>query len=211
MDNTIGVPSTVLTQAQVNILYEILRRFDIIAYKSDLNYSIACGTALGAVLRGGLIPWDDDADLFARSDLFYEKLPALMKNSENALIIRRYTRWSDGRGWYKIYHPAVDYPNIDLYLLEFHDNIWRPSDREISGRTKMYLNTDQIYISDRILFGPLSLPIFSYPTRFLDRYYGIKWRYANTERQANTNQKFESDRILDFRPVLPIPIMGFQI
>jgi hypothetical protein len=178
MDNTVGVPHTVLTQAQVDLLYDILARFDTAAHKSGLNYSIACGTALGAVLRGGLIPWDDDADLFVLSDHFYKQLPALVRNSEGQLIIKRYTRWSDGRGWYKVYHPAADYPSVDIYLLE-HDalsNVWRPSDPEIKGRSKLYLDTDQIFIHNRVSFGSLSLPIFSHPIRFLDRYYGAQWR-----------------------------------
>jgi lipopolysaccharide cholinephosphotransferase len=76
----VGAPPTLLNQTQVDILYEILRRFDSIAYKSGLNYSIACGTALGAVLRGGLIPWDEDGDLFARSDEFLTRLPSIVIN-----------------------------------------------------------------------------------------------------------------------------------
>lgn len=206
MDNIVGAPHSVLSQHQVNILYDILRRFDSIAYKSGLNYSIACGTALGAVLRGGLIPWDDDADLFARSDDFMTKLPIIVRNSGCQLIIKRYTRWSDGRGWYKIYHPTVDYPNVDLYLLEYNsdENVWRPSDPAILRRNRLYLNCDQMVISDRVNFGPLSLPIFSHPRRFLYRYYGPKWQYATTKEQADSAERTViPNRILDFRPALP--------
>lgn len=198
MDNSVGAPPTVLTQHQVNILYDILRRFDSIAYKSGLNYVVACGTALGAVLRGGLIPWDDDADLSARSDEFITKLPIIVRNSENQLIIKRYTRWSDGRGWYKIYHPTTDYPNVDMYLFEYNhcENVWRPSDPEINSRNDLYLDVDQILATERIAFGPLRLPIFQHPERFLDRYYGPQWRVIST----NNSQK---ELLQDFRPVLP--------
>ena len=178
MDNAVGAPHETLTQAQVDLLYDILARFDTAAHKSSLTYSIACGTALGAVLRRGLIPWDDDADLFVLSDHFYKQLPELVRNSEGQLIIKRYTRWSDGRGWYKVYHPAAEHPNVDIYLLG-HDsrtNVWRPSDPEIKRRSRLYLDNDQIFINERMRFGPLNLPIFSYPIRFLDRYYGSQWR-----------------------------------
>jgi hypothetical protein len=176
MDNSVGAAHTVLTQAQVDLLYDILARFDTAAHKSGLNYSIACGTALGAVLRGGLIPWDDDADLFVLSDHFYKQLSTLVRNSEGHVIIKPYNKWSDGRGWYKIYHPAADYPNVDIYLLSYGDGVWRPSDPEIRRRSNLYLDTDQIFIHNRVAFGPLSLPIFSHPIRFLDRYYGAQWR-----------------------------------
>jgi hypothetical protein len=198
MDNIISATHSVLSQHQVNILYDILRRFESIAYKSGLNYSIACGTALGAVLRGGLIPWDDDADLFARSDDFITKLSEIVRNAEGQLVIKRYTRWSDGRGWYKIYHPTIDYPNVDLYLLEYNadENVWRPSDPEIKGRTKLYLDPDAIVATERISFGPLRLPIFGKPQRFFDRYYGPQWRIIS----SNTPKK---EVVQDFRPSLP--------
>jgi hypothetical protein len=199
MDNSIGAPPQVLSQHQVNILYEILRRFDNIAHRSGLNYSIACGTALGAVLRGGLIPWDEDADLLARSDEFSEKLPTIVRNSTGQLIIKRYTHWSDGRGWYKIYMPTIDFPNVDMYLFEYKplENVWRPSDNEIVGRKKMYLDPDQIISRERVNFGPLRLPIFQHPERFFDRYYGPQWCSISSK----TPKK---EVIKDFRPCLPI-------
>jgi lipopolysaccharide cholinephosphotransferase len=203
MDNTIGVPHQVLTQDQVDILYEILQRFDAVAYKSGLNYSIACGTVLGAVLRGGLIPWDEDADLFVHADEFIAHLPELVRNAESSLIIKKYTRWSDGRGWYKIYHPRAPYPNVDLYLLEFSpaENVWRPSDAAIKWRRGIALDSDQVVWRDRIQFGPLHLSIFSDPIRFLDRCYGSKWRQV--AKKADVESQYITGVSTDFRPSLP--------
>ena len=207
MDNRIGVSNTQLNQSQVDILYDLLKRFEIIAQKSGLRYSIACGTALGAVLRGGLIPWDNDADIFALHDDFTTKLPIIVRNAAGHFTIEKYTRWSDGRGWYKIYHPRAPYPNIDLYLLEPYakENVWRPSDAEIRRRAQMYLTNDQIAFHERIGFGPLSLPIFSNPVAFFDRYYGPKWRFANSAAQADGKERILTtrDAFLDFRPSLP--------
>lgn len=201
---TVSAPPQGLSQPQVDLLYDILKRFDAVAYESGLNYSIACGTALGAVLRGGLIPWDDDADLFARSDEFVAKLPTIVRNASNRLIIKKYTKWSDGRGWYKIYHPRAEYPNVDLYLLEYKpaENVWRPSDPQIAIRKQLYLDTDQISMRHNASFGPLQLPIFSYPERFFDRYYGPKWRIADTKEKVNGVTSL-TNGLLDFRPCLP--------
>jgi hypothetical protein len=208
MDNSVGVPSSTLRQTEVNQLYDILQRFDAAAYEAGLKYSIACGTALGAVLRGGLIPWDTDADLIALHDQFYERLHALRAACRGQLVIQSYKKWSDGRGWYKIYaEGAPQEPNVDLYLLEYKpkENVWRPSDTQIVIRQNLYFDCDQINFTDRATFGPLRLPIFKAPYRFFDRYYGPKWRYADTKELADSPVRSltRASATLDFRPTLP--------
>lgn len=59
-------------------LFEILAFFDELCKENDLKYSLAFGTAIGAVRHEGFIPWDDDIDvLMERSD--YEKLILLFE------------------------------------------------------------------------------------------------------------------------------------
>ena len=43
--------------------FDILVKIEEIARKNNINYSIAGGTALGAVRSGKFIPWDDDIDI----------------------------------------------------------------------------------------------------------------------------------------------------
>jgi hypothetical protein len=85
-----------------------------------------------------------------------------------------------------------------MYLLEYNlrEKLWRPSDPEIKGRMKLYLDPDQIVATDRMYFGPLSLPVFPHPQRFLDRYYGSTWRTTSSK----TPKK---EVVQDFRPALP--------
>ena len=45
---------------QLEILYEL----DRVCKKNNLKYALSSGTCLGAVRHGGVIPWDDDIDVY---------------------------------------------------------------------------------------------------------------------------------------------------
>lgn len=55
------------------VLLELIKEFDRICKKYDINYVLFAGSALGAVRHHGFIPWDDDLDVaLLRED--YERL-----------------------------------------------------------------------------------------------------------------------------------------
>ena len=58
-----------------SVLLKTLIRFNEFCEKNDIKYSLAYGTALGAIRHKGFIPWDDDIDvLMMRSE--YNKFEA---------------------------------------------------------------------------------------------------------------------------------------
>lgn len=61
-------------------LLELLKFYDSFCKKHNLKYWLAGGSMIGAIREGGIIPWDDDIDVFMlRED--YEKFIELFKNN----------------------------------------------------------------------------------------------------------------------------------
>lgn len=87
----------VMRQIQLLSL-ELLRFFDLVCKKYELEYWLDYGTLLGAVRNGGFIPWDDDIDLgMIRED--YERLVEVFPKEvkkigglEDKLIISKLTQ-----------------------------------------------------------------------------------------------------------------------
>ena len=62
-----------------NIELMMLKDFNELCEKNNIEYFAISGTAIGAVRHQGFIPWDDDIDLaFLRSD--YERFVEAMKS-----------------------------------------------------------------------------------------------------------------------------------
>jgi phosphorylcholine metabolism protein LicD len=57
-------PLQALNDKQVDRLHRGLFFFDRVCKANNIAYVIEGGTMLGAARHGGLIPWDDDADVF---------------------------------------------------------------------------------------------------------------------------------------------------
>lgn len=61
------------------ILLKTLSAFDVLCKENNLKYCLAYGSLIGAVRHKGLIPWDDDLDVFMPID-DYRRLLSLKDN-----------------------------------------------------------------------------------------------------------------------------------
>ncbi|CAF1554254.1 unnamed protein product [Didymodactylos carnosus] len=53
----------ITSQAMVDVIYDTLATMHDLLTGANINYTIFGGTMLGSKRHGGLIPWDDDADI----------------------------------------------------------------------------------------------------------------------------------------------------
>ena len=67
-----------------NMSYELLKFFDNVCGKYDIEYWLDYGTLLGAVRHGGFIPWDDDLDVGILRDDYYRFLEVFPEELEKS-------------------------------------------------------------------------------------------------------------------------------
>jgi hypothetical protein len=208
-------PSTKLTQRQIDILYDILDRFDRVCTETRVQYVMSGGTALGAIRHKGLIPWDDDGDVFMFAPQFYNKSMDIFTVAQrHGLFIQPFTHGNgvQSDSWYKIYlegKPTI--PNVDVFVLHYDEYTKQWTHIDQQARTYFptdYLTRDQVAHVYRTPFGPLNLWMFSNHTDYFNRNYGNDWSRVAWDgydhvndiwKPARTNER----RVGDYRPALP--------
>jgi phosphorylcholine metabolism protein LicD len=166
---------------------EILRATNTIFNNYKIQYWADCGTLLGMVRHGDIIPWDDDGDI------------SIFKEDEEQFLYLRpvFEQYGYGIGkwWggYKIFplngqvsneikegsEYFYRYPFVDVFIME-HDkekNIVMYSDKGLVKRwPKEYHNYDKLFplqsykFHDFYLWGPRDC------SDYLQRTYGPDWR-----------------------------------
>lgn len=180
-------------QNSVDTLYKGLETVDGVFRKHDIAYCLDGGSLLGAVRHGGLIPWDDDADLVILDE---NKLLASAEDlkEKGFNIVKFWTGYKicpvDGeiQETADVYDPAsqtwipgaVTYPFIDIFVLQEEGDKYVISDSFPDSKkiwphehfTKEEWNTiEDVSFGDLTLRGLNSAEALSY----LERTYGEDW------------------------------------
>lgn len=181
-DLTEHSPTAHLTpQWVVDGIYEALATADWILGHLGIRYVIMSGTLLGAMRHGGLIPWDDDADLGVCLDD-----ATAVRSARSLLLVRGHDLVEFDHGLKifplngSIHEPGLHYlyPFVDIFTLVPEGGNWVFS--SALAREKWpdeYFAAEDLDDLVRVPFGPLSLSSVreSAARAYLTRFYGPDW------------------------------------
>jgi lipopolysaccharide cholinephosphotransferase len=197
--------------------YRALQLVDTVLTAHDIAYWMEGGTLLGAVRHGGLIPWDDDADVqFFQRDV--QRLLAL----GDVFDAHGYTLVESGVGSYKFFPNdgiAIAggkwrYPFVDLFAMaiESETEFIHYTDPRLRQKWATgYFLQDELLPLVRRPFGPLHLPAPRECRSYLKRLYGNDWNdvaYVDWDHRREVRIRPVRVRLVDRSPaayVLPGP------
>lgn len=178
-------PSVPMTQPHiVQQLYQMLKDVHELFDVAQVEYWVAGGTLLGLVRHGGLIPWDDDLDVYCLTG--QQAAIAALEPKLAALGYGLCTAWFGG---FKVFlqdgrpiplrngtgvHP-FRYPHLDIFLLELTDGQARYASPAARKRWRSHFHIYELYPLQQRPFGPLMVSSPCEPAPHLARLYGPSW------------------------------------
>lgn len=161
---------------QYQLLKDVTEMFDA----ANITYSMASGTVLGAMRHKGMIPWDDDVDLFVMSqeEVKFHKLVPYLKKLDYDLecrfgICKIFNKRNDKKGkWFA--EPFIDiflvhHNKVDGVIEYYYKN-------NIEGWPKEWIIENKFFPLKKYDFGPLKLYGPNNPDWYLSNFYGPTWK-----------------------------------
>lgn len=199
----------VVAEADMRALRSMLKDVDKIFRNDGLVYWMNGGTLLGAVRHKGVIPWDDDADLY------------IMSNDENKFLSLKQTLNNNGYdighfwGGYKVYpingkpiqnklmNAIMNYdykfPFIDIFLIKQIDDKFVDANESCRKMwPNSYFMVSELYPLKSYEFDGFELMGPNNPIQYLDRLYGKSWRYTAYKTYDHKTESRISKQVIDF-------------
>lgn len=83
---------------------DILSVIDTFCRKEGINYSLGCGSMLGAARHKGYIPWDDDVDIYLLREDYIRLVQSFPESIDNVVI----ASLERDNNWNRAYAKAMD-------------------------------------------------------------------------------------------------------
>ena len=105
--------------------FRILKEFDRICKKHNLQYSLAYGTLIGAIRHKGFIPWDDDIDVMMHRE-HYDKFVSIVRQelAQDMIYCDHTQEKKYYYGFAKIRSRVINYPEKSTEYLGISQGVW---------------------------------------------------------------------------------------
>ena len=177
-----------------------------------LNYWMTAGSMIGSLAHHGMIPWDDDVDIYVRK----EHMDSLFKNIKSlGLSVRLVGK--DINSVFKVYNASLapipkrihTYPYIDVFPVDCSDGL---NCIEYNSVAKNSAPVDSIFPLKRRPFGRLSMPFPVKVREIVENRYGLNFKkyckkgaYNHRKERFTGRQNYHSMNCSDM--LLPPPFV----
>ncbi len=231
MQNSPVAPS--LTSPDViRKLYQMLRDIHGILCANGIQYWMDSGTLLGAVRHGGIIPWDDDADIALPNAMLEPFLRTREQFLQQGYQISE--EWcgykifpSDGieinpqdANWkWQANGKQQEHPEKLNYKFPFVDVFTRKAVgdkfiflKEQANRTwpRNFFEMDELTPLKLVRFGSFELVSPSKPETYLTRTYGPDWATTARITYDHRTRRFQKEQVFTLSPQNLKPAMPFE-
>jgi len=144
----------------------------------SLDYWMTAGSMIGSLVHHGMIPWDDDIDIYVRA----EHMDALFENIKSLGLSVSWTSFGKiEKRTFKVYNKTLasipgnkhTYPFIDFFPVDCSDGL---SCIEFNSAEKYSALVDSIFPLKRRPFGRLSMPFPAKVRTIVEDRYGLDFK-----------------------------------
>ena len=190
-------------------LLGMLKKFDEICRKNEIEYTLHGGTLLGAIREKGFIPWDDDADI-AMTRKEYERLKFVLDKTDDQFYLRgrikvQFRDKTDSNVWIDIF--ICDFISERSHVQKLKQGLLTALDIMLRDKESIkYSNLEKYSISKRFIYKIIY---------YFGRFSANKWKqywYIKVSRDFFVGKKQmyirSNDQYIGRKIVMPIEWMA---